>query len=187
MGPSTVPLMGSARITSDFSTYSIGRVGLVPFRALESTGLAAHEVGIIETAFLSEFATGTPYDVVPLRGMDLAEVLPPDPFREGSYSPEAIRTLRDRYRLDALMIGTITARRVITPQILGVQMDLVSCETGATIWSSDLLLDGSRQDTRAALEVWAMRELGETHGAAMALLSPMKFAHFAAYQTARLL
>ena len=66
-------------------------------------------------------------------------------------------------------------------------MDLISCETGQTIWSADLLLDSSIAETRDALGVWAAEELGEEHAARMAMISPRKFAHFAAYQMARLL
>lgn len=185
--PTHVPAMGSAQITSDFGTYSIRRVGVVPFQALDSLRLNQHEVGAIETGFHSEFSAGTSFDLVPLRGTDLAEVLPPDPFRKGWYSPETIQTLRDRYRLDALLVGTITSRKVVSPQVLGMQLDLVSCETGATVWSSGIVLDASREDTRDAVAVWASQELGDDHGAAMTLLSPKRFARFAAYQLARLL
>lgn len=187
LGPSDVPMLGSARMTSDFDTYTVRRVGILPFRALDGADLEPHEIGTLETAFAAEFSLGTPYDLVTLRGVELAEVLPPEPFREGAYSPQTIRTLRDRYLLDALLVGTVTSRRVIAPQVLGVQLDLVSCETGATIWSADLTLDASHRDTREALKVWARSVLGEEHGADMAMISPQKFANFAAYQLARLL
>ena len=180
-------MMGSARVTSDFATYQVRRVGLVPFSAVDKEVLAAHEVGSLETTFHAEFAAGTNYDIVPLRGYDLTGVIPPDPFRAGWYSPEAILILRDRYRLDAILVGTITSRRIVSPQVLGMQLDLVSCETGATIWSSDLILDAARESTRDAIAIWARRELGEPDGAAMTLLSPKKFAAFAAFQMARLL
>lgn len=182
-----VPLMGSARITTDFETYSIDRVGLLPFRALDSDAVAGHQVSEVARAFHSELSTATRYDVVPLSGDDLAEVLPPDPFREGSYTPQAIRTLRDRYRLDALLLGTITSQRVIRPQVVGAQLDLVSCETGATIWSADILVDGAREDVRRAIEVWADERLGDPDEAPITLMSPLKFTQFAAYQMARLL
>lgn len=186
-GPHTVPAMASAEIASDFDTYSIRRVGFVPFRPLDRFVLAPQEVGTIETSFHAEFANGTPYDIVPLRGEDLAEIMPAEPFRRGWYPPDVIVTLRDRYRLDAIFIGSVTARRLTPPLVLGAQIDLVSCETGQTIWSSDILLDASVKDTREALQVWAERELGEEHAAEIALLSPRKFAHFAAFQMARLL
>lgn len=186
-GPHTVPAMGSAEIASDFASYRIQRVGFVPFRPLDRFVLPSNEVSAIETSFHSEFATGTPYDIVPLRADDLAEILPAEPFRRGWYPPEAILALRDRYRLDAVLIGSVTARRLTPPLVLGAQLDLVSCETGQTIWSSDILLDASSHDTREALQIWAERELGEEHGARVALMSPRKFASFAAYQMARLL
>ena len=187
VGPAEVPLMGAARVTSDFETYQVRRVGLVPFGAVDKEVLAAHQVGALETTFHAELSAGTSYDIVPLRSYDLAGVIPPDPFRAGWYSPEAILTLRNRYRLDAILVGTITSRRIVAPQVLGMQLDLVSCETGATIWSCDLILDAARESTRDAIEVWARHELGDPDGAALALLSPKKFAHFAAFQMARLL
>lgn len=180
-------MMGSAKITSDFESYRLQRVGVLPFSELNKDPMVPHEVGAIETSFHSEFAAATPYDLVPLRIQDLAELLQLDPFREGWYAPSTLRTLRERFRLDAVLVGTITSRRVVAPQVLGVQLDLVSCETGQTIWSSDLQLDASSEETRVAIDTWARTRLGEEHGAKMALLSPKKFASFAAYQMARLL
>lgn len=187
--PGPVPMMGSARIAADFETYQVQRVALLPFRAVDKSpgALAAHEIGALETSFHAELANGTPYDLIPLRGQDLAAVLPPDPFRDGWYTPDAIRQLRDRFRLDAVMVGTVTSRRVVPPQVLGVQLDLISCETGATIWSADLLVDAARDDVRDAVAAWSTRSLGEDDGGAMVLLSPRRYAHFAAFQLARLL
>ncbi len=182
-----VPVMGSAMITSDFDTYTLHRVAMLPFNELNAEPMAQHQIGSLERTFHSEFAAATPYDLIPLRIQDIAEVLPPEPFRDGHYSPAALNTLRERFRLDAILVGTVTSRRAVAPQVLGIQMDLVSCETGQTLWSSDLQLDASSEDTRRALDVWAKNRLGEVHGAKMALLSPKKFAHFAAYQMARLL
>ncbi|MEL6903784.1 MAG: hypothetical protein AAFP22_00170, partial [Planctomycetota bacterium] len=161
LGPTEVPLMGSARITSDFDSYAISRVGIVPFGALEGTELVPHEVGEIEAQFQAEFAASTPYELVALRGLDLAEVLTPEPFRQGTYSPTTIRTLRDRYRLDALLLGSVTTRDVIPPQVLGAQVDLVSCETGAVVWSASVVVDASRREVRDAVEVWARHTLGD--------------------------
>ena len=187
--PAPAPLMGSARIAADFDSYRLQRVALLPFRAVDRTTgtLAAHEVGSLETSFHTELASGTPYDLIPLRGEDLAAVLPPDPFRDGWYTPDAIRLLRDRFHLDGVMVGTITSRRVVPPQVLGVQLDLISCETGATIWSADLMLDAARTDVQEAVATWSNDDLGREDGGAMVLLSPRRYAHFAAYQLARLL
>ncbi len=187
VGPATVPAIGSARIASDFESYSIRRVGFVPFRPLHGAQSTAGDVRAMETSFHAEFSTATPYDIVPLNASDLAEILPTEPFRRGWYPPEAIVAMRDRYRLDAILIGSVTARRLTPPLVLGAQLDLVSCETGQTIWSSDILLDASSANTRLALETWADRELGQEHAASIALMSPRRFAHFAAFQMARML
>lgn len=185
--PVSVPTMGSAQIVSDFESYSIRRVGFLPFQPLHAAQLAAQDVGSIETSFHAEFSAGTPYDIVPLSKDDLSEIAQLEPFRKGAYAPEAILAIRDRYRLDALLVGSVTARQVTPPLVLGAQLDLISCETGQTVWSADILLDSSIAETREALGIWASEELGEEHAARMAMISPRKFAHFAAYQMARLL
>ena len=182
-----VPTMGSAQIVSDFESYTIRRVGFLPFRPLHSAQLGAADVASIETSFHAEFSSGTSYDIVALSADDLSEILPLEPFRRGTYAPEAILAIRDRYRLDALLVGSVTARQVTPPLVFGAQIDLISCETGQTLWSADLLLDSSIAETREALGVWAEEKLGEEHAARMAMISPRKFAHFAAYQMARLL
>ena len=187
IGPATVPAIGSAKVVSDFESYSIQRVGFVPFQPLHNARITSPDANAMETSFHSEFSAGTPYDIVPLNASDLAEILPPEPFRRGWYPPEAIVAMRDRYRLDAILIGSVTARRLTPPLVFGAQLDLVSCETGQTIWSSDILLDASMATTREALEVWASRELGQKHAASIALMSPRRFAHFAAFQMARML
>lgn len=189
MGPAEVPMMGAAHIATDFDSYRLRRVALLPFRSLDGQGeaLASHEVGALEASFHAELTGGTDYDLIPLRRHDLAAVLPPDPFRDGWYTAEAIRVLRDRFHLDGLLVGTVTSRRVVPPQVLGVQLDLISCETGATIWSADVLIDAAQRGTREAVGVWARRELGAEDDGAMVLLSPRRFAHFAAFQLARLL
>lgn len=189
MGPAEVPMMGSAHIAADFESYRVRRVALLPFRAVDGQGdaLASHEVGALEASFHAELTGGTDFDLIPLRRHDLAAVLPPDPFRDGWYTSDAVRVLRDRFHVDGLLVGTVTSRRVVPPQVLGVQLDLISCETGATIWSADLLIDAAQRSTRDAVGVWARRELGAEDGGAMVLLSPKRFAHFAAYQLARML
>lgn len=182
-----VPPLGSAQVVSDFESYTIRRVGFLPFRPLHGVQLPSSDVASIETYFHAEFSAGTRYDIVPLSPDDLSEIPYLEPFRKGTYSPEAILAIRDRYQLDALLVGSVTARKVTPPLVLGAQIDLISCETGQTLWSADLLLDSSVAATRDALELWASEELGEEHAARMAMISPRKFAHFAAYQMARLL
>lgn len=185
--PTSVPTIGSAQIVSDFESYTIRRVGFLPFQPLHASQLAPQDVGSIETSFHAEFASSTPYDIVPLSESDLSEIADLEPFRKGTYAPAAILAIRDRYRLDALLVGSVTARQVTPPLVLGAQLDLISCETGQTLWSADILLDASIEATRDALRIWASEELGEEHAARMAMISPRKFAHFAAYQMARLL
>ena len=112
-------------------------------------------------------------------------MLPPDPFRDGWYTPDAIRLLRDRFhRRGHGRNDHLAPRRAA--QVLGVQLDLISCETGATIWSADLMLDAARNDVQDAVAAWSKGDLGKTTEARWCF-SRRRYAHFAAYQLARLL
>lgn len=178
------PLLATGRITSDFQSYSLRRVGLLPFATTpdDNTGDEA-----LEDAFHAELVVATGYEVIPLRADDLLESRGLEPHRRGAYPAATLLELRRRFLLDAVAVGVVTTRRVVPPQRLGVQFDLVSCETGATLWSANILIDASDADTRAALGKWAAAHTELTGGADLALLSPRRFARFAAWQIMQLL
>lgn len=180
----STPLLATGRITSDFGTYSIRRVGLLPIPT-EGQDIAGDEA--LEDAFHAELVASTAYEVVLLDAQDLLETKALEPFKRGRYRPETLMELRRRFNVDALAVGSVMTRRVVPPQRLGVQLDLVSCETGATVWSASVLLDAADTETREALEVWSASHTEMAGGADLVMLSPRRFARFAAWQIAQLL
>lgn len=179
-----VPLLATGRITSDFETYSIRRVGLLPIRSDDDDG-GADEA--LEQAFHAELVDATGYEVITLSQHDLLEFEALQPFRRGSYSAATLLELRRRFLLDAVAVGAVSSRRVVPPQRLGVQLDLISCETGATLWSSRVLLNAADAETREALAAWSQEHTDSIDGAELVLLSPRRFARFAAWQVMQLL
>ena len=122
---------------------------------------------------------------------DISEIPGSDPYRRGWYAPRTIIDLAKRYQLDAIFVGTLADTQFFTPQRLAVQLDLVACETGAAIWSGAVYLDASDADVRDSLMVWAADAAIDDHRGSepkdLALLSPRRFARFAAWQLAQLL
>jgi len=181
-------LFATARVVTDFESYSLHRVGLLP---LLNQGLRAEQSEQIQAGFLSEFTRSTPFEVVSLSSEDLAEIPGSDPYRRGWYDPRTIIALSRRYQLDAVFIGTLADTQFFAPQRLAVQVDLVACETGAAVWSGAVHLDASDSRVRESLMTWGEDSSTEEHRGSepsdLALLSPRRFARFAAWQLAQLL
>lgn len=184
VGTKAVPLLATGRMTSDFESYTLRRVAVLPLEA-DSIEFVGDES--LKDALYAEFVAATDYEVVPLDARDLLEMQGLEPLRRGHYSAETLLELRRRFRLDAIAVGSILTRRAVPPQRLGVQFDLLSCETGATLWSASVMLDAADARTREALEAWSVEHSDSRAGAELILLSPRNFARFAAWQLMQLL
>lgn len=183
---SEVPPLASARVVSDFGTYRLQRVGLLPPVGMS---LSEQQQVDVQLACMAEFGAGSAMEIVRLTGPDLEAVPTMEPHRRGSYSAEAILALAGRYRLDALLVPTVTDLQVHPPQRLGLSVDLLSAETGQGLWSATVHLDASQEMTRDSIEAWANTSQGDVsdHTWEVTLLSPKRFARFAAYHLASLL
>lgn len=183
-----MPTLATARVAGDFETYAIDRVGLMPFSGED---LTVEQSAALEAAFFTEISHSTPFELVKLNSGDLEEVRASDPYRRGWYAPETILGLSRRYSLDAVMFGTVTQSQFFPPQKLSVSVDMVAAETGLVIWSAAVHLDASEQRVREGLEAYFTTPDGDEEDQSqdwrLALLSPSKFAQFAAFQVASML
>ncbi|MCZ6597398.1 MAG: hypothetical protein O7B99_07165 [Planctomycetota bacterium] len=182
-----MPALASAQVVADFDTYSIHRVGMMPF---EGVALSVDHAAALEQAFFTEISRSTPFELVALDARDLEEVRASEPYRRGWYRPETIIALSRRYSLDAILFPTATQVQFFPPQKFSAQLDLVVAETGLVIWSSAVHLDANDPHVREGLEAYYGSVDEEWEGQQdwrVALLSPARFAQFAAYQVALLL
>jgi len=116
----------------------------------------------------------------------LAELESSDPYRRGWYKPKTIIGLSRRYSLDGILFGTVTQERFFPPQLLALQVELVSAETGLVIWSGSVDLDASDERVVTGLRLYYSDD-DDGENWRVALLSPERFARFAAFQIACLL
>ncbi len=182
-----VGTLARATVASDFKSYGLHRVGLLPFQGecLDADG--ARE---LQAAFATELAGGSNLEVVPLTALDLEEVQKSEPFRRGRIKPATVLALARRFRLDGIFAGTVTELRCYAPQRLCVDVDLIASETGLSVWSASAQLDASDERVRKGLEQWFAKNRGgggTNETAEIYLLSPRRFAQFAAAQIAALL
>ena len=184
--PRSVPHLASARVVSDFDSYTLHRVGLLP---PVGPAVTPDHGADLSAALFAEFSARTDLEIVPLTAADLEAIRSLEPYRRGGYAPRSVLAIAGRYRLDALLIPTVTDLQVHPPQRLGLSVDLVSTETGQALWSSSVQLDAARETVRNALKVWAEREVGDVSDTTweLTLISPRRFARYAAYQVAALM
>jgi hypothetical protein len=181
--PDPGPLATSA-IASDFATYRIARVGLLPFSGRDVDTDGALD---LQRAFQLELARVMPYELVPLSSADLDEVEASEPYRRGRHDPRAILELAERYRLDALLFGTVTQLEPYPPQKLGLELELVATETGQSLWTSELQLDAGDARVRQRLDLWQASQKADGGGresVQLTLVSPERFSRFAAWEVA---
>lgn len=185
--PGEAPPLASAHSAPDFDTYELRRVGLLP---LLGRDLIPEHTAALQDALTQELSRVAPYEIVELRERDVAEVVESEPHRRGWYSPKTILELSRRYRLDGLLVGTVTQHQSFPPLAIGMDFELVSTETGLVIWSSSVSLDASDARVRQSIERYQLErapgaELREA--TQLMLLSPERFGRFAAHELSRVL
>ena len=178
-----MPRLANAVVSNDFESYELRRIGLPPFRG---RGLPAEHAVALQHALHSELSQSTPFEIVQLEGADLAEVEASDPYRRGWYRPRTIIGLSQRFSLDGILFGTVTQQRYFPPQLLSLQVDLVSAETGLVIWSGKVDLDASDERVQDGLRLYYGAQEDDEDWR-VALLSPERLGRFAAFQIACLL
>ena len=182
------PLLAVAKLAPDFETYQVRRVGLMPIPASGLESVEERQVLDDFTASVrSEFARTTPYEWVSLSELDVAEVPVSDPMRTGNYQASTLITLARRFSLDGLLFVSLIDQDPYPPQRLSAAVELVAAETGQVIWNAAVQLDASDARVRTGLEAYYGALHEEATDWHVALLSPRRFADFAAWQLAQLL
>lgn len=179
--------LARTRHVKDYPTYELRRVALLP---MVGAGLDPRRQEEFRQAFLFEFARTAPYEVLALTEAQVAEVDPTRPYERGAYSARTVLELARRFRLDGLLVGAVTQLEVYSPQLLAVQLELISAETGLTIWSSSVHIDGGDRALTPNFEHFRRMQRDDPAGSAdlqVTLLSPARLARFAAYEIARTL
>lgn len=176
-----------ARVASDYSTYALRRVGVLPF---VGEAVEIEHGKALQRTFAAELVGHVPFEVVPLDQADLEEVEAHDPLRRGRTRPEAVLELARRYRLDGVLVGTVTELSTWPHARAGIEVDLVASETGMAIWTGRTQVDAAQQSTREHLQRWlddTRSTQAELEGVDVWLMSPRRLVEFAAAQVAALL
>lgn len=176
--------MASPMQATDYFTYPLRRVGIVPVMGMEYGPEVNRD---LHDALLAEFSSVAPFEIVRITPQDVSRIPSMNAWSRGWYRPDTILTLASKHSLDGLLIVTVTDRQPYPPQRLGLTVDLVAAETGMTLWSSTLYLDASKARVRGAMEAWSKEFVGDLseYSWESMLVSPKRFARFGSYELAR--
>jgi hypothetical protein len=100
-------------------------------------------------------------------------------------STEAVVRLCNRYRLDGVLVGTVTAYRAYTPPHLGMRTNLVSVHSGSIVWAVDAIYDAQDRSTISDLRHYhehVQAHDGNLHGWEMDTIAPTMFCAYVAHR-----
>lgn len=163
---------------------SVRRIMVLPFD--EEPGVEAEcDRARIRDAYLAELQKLRRFEIVPLPASAHESQDMHRSMRDGLLSTEAIVALCDRYRLDGVMLGTVTAWRAYTPPRLGMRTQLVSVHSGAVVWAVDAIYDVADRSTVSDLRHYSagVRTAdGNLHGWEFEAIAPSRFAGYVAHR-----
>jgi TolB-like protein len=161
---------------------SVRRVMVLPFA--EESGVTA-ETDRLRDAYLAELQKLRRFEIVPLPASAQECALLNHSARVGELSTEAVVHLCDRYYLDGVLIGSVTAWRAYMPQQLGMRTELVSVHSGAIVWAVDALYDAADRSTISDLRHYYEHmeaDDNSLHGWEINLIAPSWFARYVAHR-----
>lgn len=172
-------------MAEDADLAAVRRIMVLPFAT--AAGVDA-DTESMRNLFAAEMQKLQRFEVVPL----------PDGAREGipvsasvtagNLSTQDIVALADRYHLDGVVVGMVTAWRPYKPPQLGLRAHLVSVHSGAPVWASDVFYDANDGSTVEDARNYAERAMADgqdhLHDWEILLISPTRFASYVAYRMA---
>lgn len=161
---------------------NVRRIMVLPF---------AHEAGVtadcqkVRDAFVTELQKLRRFEVVPLPADAREDDELNASLHRGRLSTEAMVRLCERYSLDGIYVGSVTAWRPYSPPHLGLRTQLISVHSGAPVWAADAIYDANDRTTISDLRHYCehnQRSDGNLHGWELNLLAPAKFTSYVAHR-----
>lgn len=159
---------------------SVRRLMVLPFAA--ETGVVA-DCEQLRDVYVQELQKLRRFEIVPLPSGAQETAQLNASLRHGRLSTDAIVELCNRYRLDGVLVGAVTAWRAYTPPRLGLRTHLVSVHSGSVVWAVDAIYDAGDRSTVSDLRHFHDHVLARDdnlHGWEFATIAPTRFAAYVA-------
>lgn len=161
---------------------NVRRIMVLPFA--EEPGVVV-EGTQIRDAYISELQKLRRFEIVPLPASAHEVAQLNQSARSGQLSTDAFVKLCQRYNVDGIVIGTVTAWRAYLPPQLGMRTQLISAHNGAVVWAVDAIYDSSDRsvvsDLRHYFEHMQAND-GNEHGWQLNMIAPSYFARYVSHR-----
>jgi len=161
---------------------NVRRVMVLPFTAQAGVQVDCQKV---RDSFVAALQKLRRFEVVPLPTDAQEDDVLNFSLQHGRLSTDAMVRLCNRYALDGLLVGSVTAWRAYTPPHLGLRTQLISVHSGATVWAVDAIYDTNDRSTISDLREYveaSQQDDGSLHGWEMNLLAPTRFTNYVAHR-----
>ena len=167
--------------SEEYNNTSVQRVLLLPL-TIESR--RDKVVDDVTDAFLIELQRSAKFDIV--KAQEFQDILSQqkDVWARGLIRAETIIEARKRYKVDAIIFGTITQYQPYEPPVLGIKIGMFSARTGNIMWSADAIFDSSQASVIKLLKSYHKKQYQRKQSLYdwnLILLSMKRYAQFVAY------
>ncbi|MGR3292748.1 MAG: CsgG/HfaB family protein [Candidatus Scalindua sp.] len=126
--------------SEEYLNTRLHRVLLLPFTIESQRDKVVDE---ITNAFYIELQKSAKFEIIIPQGFQDILSLQKDIWNRGLIRAETIEEAKKRYKVDAILFGTITQYQPYEPPTLGIKIGMFSAVSGSIMWSSDAIFDSS--------------------------------------------
>ena len=167
--------------SEEYSNTKLHRVLLLPFTIESQRDKVVDEV---TDAFHIELQKSAKFDIVVPQGFEDILAQQKDIWNRGLIMPETLVEAKKRYKVEAIIFGTITQYQPYEPPVLGIKIGIFSALSGNIMWSSDAIFDSSEASVIKLVKAYHKdhyQRKQSLYDWKIILVSMKRYAQFAAY------
>jgi len=146
--------LGNYYLSPEFSKSEIRRVGCLP---IQKETFCFDDLSTIQSVFLQELKRKGVFEVIPLTEEELVSFSRLSQLK-GAYPSAWVLELKNRYRLDGILVAYVTQYNPYKPKTFGLKGELINSRTGDVAWSVDVLFDSGEKRTLEDMEIFFTEE-----------------------------
>ncbi|MGR3301204.1 MAG: CsgG/HfaB family protein [Candidatus Scalindua sp.] len=167
--------------SEEYDNASLQRVLLLPFTIESNRDKVVKDV---TEAFSIELQKSAKFDII--EAQEFQDILSQqkDIWTRGLIRAETIVEAKKRYKVDAIIFGTITQYQPYEPPILGIKIGMFSTKSGNIMWSADAIFDSSQASVIKLLKSYHKKQYQRKQSLYewnLIMLSMKRYAQFAAF------
>ena len=167
--------------SEEYNNTSVQRVLLLPLTIESGRDKVVDDV---TEAFFIELQRIAKFDIV--EPQEFQDILSQqnDVWARGLIRAETVVEAKKRYKVDAIIFGTITQYQPYEPPVLGIKIGMFSARSGNIMWSADAIFDSSQASVIKLLKSYHKEQYQRKQSLYdwnLILLSMKRYAQFVAY------